>query len=96
MVDAGWAQELLSTNSLGIMLGLGVGKPVGIVAATFAAVALGICRLPLDLAWRHILSAGLLGFDWLKFLGARLASDPDPDHGLRQRAGALKELPGDP
>ena len=30
VVGAGWAQELLSTNSLGIMLGLGVGKPVGI------------------------------------------------------------------
>lgn len=119
VVGAGWAQELLSANSLGILLGLGVGKPVGIVLVTFVAVALGVCRLPLDLAWRHILGAGLLGgigftmsifitnlafagqaetinaskmaillasfgagvigFAWLKFMGAPLASDPDPD-----------------
>jgi NhaA family Na+:H+ antiporter len=27
----------------------------------FIAVALGICKLPLDLSWRHIFGAGLLG-----------------------------------
>jgi NhaA family Na+:H+ antiporter len=61
VIGAGWAQGLLSSNSLGIVLGLVVGKPVGIVLATFAAVSLGLCRLPLDLAWRHVLGAGLLG-----------------------------------
>jgi len=119
VIGAGWAQELLSANSLGILLGLGIGKPVGIVLVTFVAVAAGVCRLPLDLAWRHILGAGLLGgigftmsifitnlafagqaeainaskmaillasfgagvvgFAWLKFMGAPLPSDPDPD-----------------
>ncbi len=119
VIGAGWAQELLSANSLGILLGLGIGKPIGIVLVTFVAVAIGVCRLPLDLAWRHILGAGLLGgigftmsifitnlafagqaetinaskmaillasfgagvlgFVWLKFMGAPLASDPDPD-----------------
>jgi NhaA family Na+:H+ antiporter len=61
VIGAGWAQELLSANSLGILLGLVVGKPVGIFLFSYAAVLLGICRLPLDLAWRHILGAGLLG-----------------------------------
>ena len=61
VVGAGWAEELLSPNSLGIMLGLVAGKPIGIVLFTFAAVALGLCRLPLDLAWRHVIGAGLLG-----------------------------------
>jgi NhaA family Na+:H+ antiporter len=28
---------------------------------SFIAVALGLCRLPLDLAWRHVFGAGLLG-----------------------------------
>jgi NhaA family Na+:H+ antiporter len=27
----------------------------------FIAVSLGICKLPLDLSWRHIFGAGLLG-----------------------------------
>lgn len=118
-IGTGWAQELLSANSLGILLGLLVGKPVGIVLFSFAAVTLGLCRLPLDLAWRHVLGAGLLGgigftmsifitnlayagqpgvinaskiaivvasltagligFTWLKYMGAPLESDPDPD-----------------
>ncbi|NNG23486.1 Na+/H+ antiporter NhaA [Telluria aromaticivorans] len=58
---SGWAGELLSANSLGIFLGLVAGKPAGIVLFTFAAVRLGLCRLPLDLAWRHVAGAGLLG-----------------------------------
>ncbi len=61
VIGAAWAAELLSANSLGIVLGLVVGKPVGIFLFSFAAVSLGLCRLPLDLAWRHILGAGLLG-----------------------------------
>jgi len=61
VIGAGWAAELMAPNSLGILLGLVAGKPVGIFAFTFAAVAIGLCRLPLDLAWRHVLGAGLLG-----------------------------------
>jgi len=61
VIGADWAAELATPNSLGIILGLVVGKPVGIFLFSFAAVALGLCRLPLDLAWRHILGAGLLG-----------------------------------
>jgi NhaA family Na+:H+ antiporter len=61
VIGADWAQALLTSNSLGIVLGLGAGKPVGIVLASFAAVALGLCRLPSSLAWRHVLGAGLLG-----------------------------------
>ena len=61
IIGAGWETELLSSNSLGIIAGLVAGKPVGIFLFSFAAVALGLCRLPLDLAWRHILGGGLLG-----------------------------------
>jgi len=61
VVVAGWAEQLLSTNSMGIMLGLAVGKPVGIVLLSLIAVHAGLCRLPLDLAWRHVFGAGLLG-----------------------------------
>lgn len=60
-IEAGWTQELASPNSLGIMLGLLIGKPVGILLLAFIGVAAGLCRLPLDLEWRHLLGAGLLG-----------------------------------
>lgn len=61
VIGAGWASELLSSNSLGIILGLVVGKPVGILLFSFAAVAFGLCRLPADIAWRHVAGAGVLG-----------------------------------
>ena len=61
VIGADWNAELFTGNSLGIMLGLVVGKPVGIVVFSFIAVALGVCKLPADLAWRHVIGAGLLG-----------------------------------
>jgi len=61
VLASGWADELMSDNSLGVLLGLTLGKPIGITAACFIAVMAGISRLPLDLSWRHIFGAGLLG-----------------------------------
>lgn len=61
VISSGWLQDLLSTHSAGIMGGLILGKPLGITLLSFIAVALGVCRLPADLNWRHIFGAGLLG-----------------------------------
>ncbi len=61
IISSDWAAGLLSSNSLGIMLGLGVGKPLGIFLFAFVVAAIGICRLPLDLNWKHIIGAGMLG-----------------------------------
>jgi Na+:H+ antiporter, NhaA family len=60
-ISADWAEALMSANSLGIIAGLVVGKPIGITLLSFAAVSVGICRLPLDLGWRHVAGAGMLG-----------------------------------
>jgi Na+:H+ antiporter, NhaA family len=61
VVGADWMQELGGANSLGIAVGLVVGKPLGVTLACVAAVAIGLCRLPPDLGWRHIVGAGILG-----------------------------------
>ena len=61
VIASGWQEQLWSANGLGILLGLILGKPAGIFLFSFAAVTFGICRLPFDLAWRHIVGAGLLG-----------------------------------
>jgi len=61
LVGADWMQDLSSANSLGITIGLIAGKPLGVTLLCFAAVASGICRLPADLSWRHIIGAGILG-----------------------------------
>ncbi len=61
VIGATWAQELTSPNSLGIMSGLLLGKPLGIMLLCFIAVTIGICKLPTGLNWKHIFGAGLLG-----------------------------------
>lgn len=61
IITSGWQSGLLSTNSLGIITGLVIGKPVGIVLLSAIAVALGLCKLPSDLKWSHIVGAGMLG-----------------------------------
>lgn len=61
VIGANWAQELASPNSFGIMGGLLLGKPLGIMLLCFIAVTIGICKLPSGLNWKHIFGAGLLG-----------------------------------
>ena len=61
IVGTGALASLSSSNSLGIIGGLMLGKPIGITLLSFVAVAAGLSRLPLDLNWRHIFGAGLLG-----------------------------------
>jgi NhaA family Na+:H+ antiporter len=45
----------------GIVAGLVLGKPLGIVLAALAAVGLKACTLPEGVHWRHIVLLGLLG-----------------------------------
>jgi len=47
--------------SIGIALGLIVGKPLGIFLLTYLAASLGICKLPEDLSWKSIAGVGFLG-----------------------------------
>lgn len=61
VIDSSWLQDLSSTNSLGILMGLLIGKPLGITLVAFIAVLLGVCRLPADMNWKHVFGAGLLG-----------------------------------
>lgn len=61
VVGNDWFQSLFASNSVGIILGLLVGKPIGITLISLIAVSIGICRLPLDLNWKHVFGAGLLG-----------------------------------
>ena len=60
-IDSNWQEGLAHANSIGIMAGLVVGKPIGIVLFAFICVELGIGSLPKDLQWKQILGAGMLG-----------------------------------
>jgi NhaA family Na+:H+ antiporter len=54
------SQILTENNSLGIALGLIIGKPIGVFLLSFLAVTLGFCKLPTDLYWKSIFGVGLL------------------------------------
>ena len=56
-----WQEGLGQTNSLGIMIGLVLGKPLGIFIFAFLGATLGFCSLPADLNWKNIISVGFLG-----------------------------------
>ena len=49
------------TVAAGIVAGLVIGKPIGIVLAALAAVKLRLCALPAGVTWPHIVLLGLLG-----------------------------------
>lgn len=61
-IDTRSLQAMFShSNSIGIMAGLVIGKPVGITLAAWCAVKAGICTLPSSLRWGHVIGAGILG-----------------------------------
>ncbi|HEY4367543.1 MAG TPA: Na+/H+ antiporter NhaA [Steroidobacteraceae bacterium] len=61
VISSGWLDDLTNANSLGIIVGLIVGKPLGVTLLCSLAVALGMCRLPPDLKWPHVIGASILG-----------------------------------
>ncbi len=64
---------------LGVVLGLVLGKPIGLVGATWLAVRAGITSLPAGITWAHILGVGLLagiGFTMSLFIATLGLTDP--------------------
>ena len=61
ILGAGWDTNIATASSLGIIAGLVLGKPIGIVLFSLIAVWLGMGMLPSDLKWKNIIGAGILG-----------------------------------
>jgi len=56
-----WQDGLGQSNSLGIITGLVIGKPLGVWLFSFIGTGLGLCVMPTDLKWKNIIGAGFLG-----------------------------------
>jgi len=52
---------LTTTLGMGIILGLVVGKPLGISILSFLAVKIGICAKPSHASWSQVIGVGMLG-----------------------------------
>jgi len=55
-----WQSSLLQVSSLGIIIGLLIGKPLGIWLFSYIGVKLGFSALPKDLKWRNIIGVGFV------------------------------------
>jgi Na+:H+ antiporter, NhaA family len=60
-IDNNWLSGISSNYSIGIIVGLIIGKPLGISLFSYLAVSLGLSKIPADINWKHIFGAGLLG-----------------------------------
>ena len=79
-LDGEMLAELGDNHSLGIITGLFIGKPLGIVLFSMAGVSLGWSALPSDLNWRNIIGAGFLagiGFTMSIFISILAFNSPE-------------------
>lgn len=60
IIHSDWAQTISQPYGLGILAGLILGKPLGIILFSSIAVALGLCVLPEDVKWKQLVATGFL------------------------------------
>jgi NhaA family Na+:H+ antiporter len=60
-LGSGVTSALVRPISLGIICGLILGKPIGIVAFSWLSTRSGVASLPTGVKWRQILGVGMLG-----------------------------------
>lgn len=78
-LQAEMLEGLTSPLGLGIILGLLIGKPVGILISTFICTKLGLSTLPENATWSHIIGVGFLagiGFTMSIFVSILSFKDP--------------------
>jgi NhaA family Na+:H+ antiporter len=86
-----FADSLHQPVTIGVILGLVLGKFLGISGASFIAVKSGLARLPVGLKWRHIFGVawlGGIGFTMSIFIG-QLAFTGTPTLAENAKLGIL-------
>ncbi|MGY3857614.1 Na+/H+ antiporter NhaA [Aeromonas veronii] len=84
--------SLLSPVPLGIMLGLFVGKPLGIFTISWLAVKLGVAQLPSGVNFKQIFAVSILcgiGFTMSMFIASLAFEHGGLDYGSFSRLGIL-------
>ena len=82
--------QIASGVPLGITLGLAIGKPLGVLSASFLAIKMGLADKPAGTGWGHLFGAGLLagvGFTMSLFIG--MLAFPDAGRAADIRLGVL-------
>src|SRR5690606_22911004 len=79
LIDSDAMSSMGSAVSLGIMAGLLLGKPFGILLFSYLTTVLRIANLPSEIKWKHIVGAGILagiGFTMSIFIALLAFNDP--------------------
>jgi NhaA family Na+:H+ antiporter len=61
IIGADWMQNFSEEYSLGILFGLIIGKPLGIIVFSYLVIKVGLAKLPKELSMKKLLGAGFLG-----------------------------------
>ena len=61
IIDSNEINNLMNSSNVGIFSGLVIGKPIGIFLFGLLSVLAGLCSLPKNVNWKHIIGIGLLG-----------------------------------
>lgn len=61
LINSDWHYALSHNYTIGIALGLILGKPIGIMLFSYLSVKLNICQLPDDINWKAVFGVGFLG-----------------------------------
>ena len=72
--------------TIGIILGLFVGKQIGVMLFTYVGSLLKICKLPSDITWRQYYGLSLvtgIGFTMSLFIGSLAFTDPEYQTSVR-------------
>jgi|SRR5579871_3000296 len=88
--SGGWSELAASRITWGIVAGLVIGKPLGVMGFAAAAVRSGVAQLPNGVTWRQLAGVGLLagiGFTVSIFISS-LAFD-DPTHLIEAKTAVL-------
>lgn len=84
--------KLFEPIPIGIALGLVVGKQIGVFGFSFAAVKLGLAKLPSELSWRMIYGTSILcgiGFTMSLFISTLAYDSTMGDYAMSARIGIL-------
>ena len=78
--------DLLQPLTLGIAVGLFLGKQIGVFSATWIGVKSGIARLPENVSWKHVYGVACLtgvGFTMSLFIGSLAFTTADVMNAVR-------------
>lgn len=61
VIGSDWLHNFTEDYSMGIIFGLIIGKPLGIIVFSYLAILIGLAKLPKELSMKKLLGAGFLG-----------------------------------